>query len=158
MAQIKQIIEHAMYTYVLRVQTVLLKGMVIMYWLILALIVIPAIEVMVFIWTGDAIGIIAVFMIIILTGMIGVVLVRREGARTWQRLTMNIQQGIHPSNDILDGICIIVAGICLITPGFFTDIIGFLLVIPLTRKPFKWILVTAIARKIRKSNYIHYRR
>ena len=128
-----------------------------MYWLILCLIAIPAIEVTLFIWTSDAIGIWSVFIIIILTGMIGVIVVRTEGMKTWQRLVMSIQQGIHPSEEILNGICIIVAGIFLVTPGFFTDLIGFLLVIPFTRKPFKWLLLKMLMRKMKNGTYIYRR-
>lgn len=128
-----------------------------MYWLILCLIAIPAIEVTIFIWTGDAIGIWSVLIIIILTGMIGVIVVRTEGMKTWQRLVMSIQQGIHPSEEILNGICIIVAGIFLVTPGFFTDLIGFLLVIPFTRKPFKWLLLKMLMRKMKNGTYIYRR-
>lgn len=128
-----------------------------MYWLILCLIAIPAIEVTLFIWTSDAIGIWSVFIIIILTGMIGVIVVRTEGMKTWQRLVMSIQQGIHPSEEILNGICIIVAGIFLVTPGFFTDLVGFLLVIPFTRKPFKWLLLNILMRKMKNGTYIYRR-
>lgn len=128
-----------------------------MYWLILCLIAIPAIEVTLFIWTSDMIGIWSVFIIIILTGMIGVIVVRTEGMKTWQRLVVSIQQGIHPSEEILNGICIIVAGIFLVTPGFFTDLVGFLLVIPFTRKPFKWLLLNMLMCKMKNGTYIYRR-
>lgn len=128
-----------------------------MYWLILCLIVISAIEVTIFMMVGDAIGLLSVFMVIILSGMLGVVLVRTEGLKTWQRLKTSIQQGIHPSEEILDGICIIIAGIFLVTPGFFTDLLGLLLIIPFTRRPFKGLLLKVIRRIINNGNYINRR-
>src|SRR5699024_2450686 len=105
-----------------------------MYWLILFFIVIPVMEIALFIWTGSMIGIWSVIMLIFLTGLAGIIFVRYEGIKTYQRVGELIQQGIRPDNEILNGICILLAGVCLITPGFLTDLIGFLLLIPFTRK------------------------
>lgn len=128
-----------------------------MYWLLLLFIAIPAIEIAIFIWTGNMIGIWSVLLIIVLTGMVGVILVRQEGAKTWVRLQMSMQKGIPPSEEILNGICIIIGGIFLLIPGFFTDLIGFLLVIPLTRKPFKWLIITLLIKKMRNGTVIYRR-
>lgn len=129
-----------------------------MYWLLLLLlIVIPAIEIGVFIWTGSYIGVWSVISLIILTGVVGAWIVKQQGIETWRRAQMNIQRGELPREQILDGICVIIGAIFLITPGFVTDILGFLLVIPWTRRPFKWYLTYVIAKKLSKGSFIYRR-
>ena len=128
-----------------------------MYWLFLFVILIPAIEITIFIWTGSAIGIWSVLLIIVLTGFVGIMLVKQEGAKTWYRIQQSFEQHIPPTNEILDGICIIIGGIFLLTPGFFTDALGFLLVLPLTRPPFKKLLLFLLIKKGSNGKIIYRR-
>lgn len=125
--------------------------------LLFIFIVVPAIEIALFIWTGGYLGIWAVLALIVLTGILGTVIVRYEGTQTMRRAQMAIQQGEVPKNELLEGICIIVGSILLITPGFLTDLIGFLIVFPLTRKPFVAILKKVIAKKISDGTIIYRR-
>src|SRR5690625_3984046 len=111
-----------------------------MYWFLLLLIIIPAVEISIFIWTGSKIGVGPVFLLMIMTAVTGIALVKKQGMATWKRAQFSIYNGEPPGEQILDGICIIVGGILLITPGFATDIIGFLLVLPFTRRPFKALM------------------
>lgn len=129
-----------------------------MYWLILFFIVIPVIEIALFIWTGSMIGIWSVIMLIFLTGLAGIIFVRYEGIKTYQRVGELIQQGIRPDNEILNGICILLAGVCLITPGFLTDLIGFLLLIPFTRKPFKALIMYSLIKMMKRKGTIFIKR
>ncbi|HLR65442.1 MAG TPA: FxsA family protein [Pseudogracilibacillus sp.] len=129
-----------------------------MYWLILFFIVIPVIEIALFIWTGSMIGIWSVIMLIFLTGLAGIIFVRYEGIKTYQRVGELIQQGIRPDNEILNGICILLAGVCLITPGFLTDLIGFLLLIPFTRKPFKALIMYSLIKMMKRKSTIFIKR
>lgn len=125
--------------------------------LLFIFIVVLAIEIALFIWTGGYLGIWAVLALIVLTGILGTVIVRYEGTQTMRRAQMAIQQGEVPKNELLEGICIIVGSILLITPGFLTDLIGFLIVFPLTRKPFVAILKKVIAKKISDGTIIYRR-
>src|SRR5699024_1693256 len=129
-----------------------------MYWLILFFIVIPVMEIALFIWTGSMIGIWSVIMLIFLTGLAGIIFVRYEGIKTYQRVGELIQQGIRPDNEILNGICILLAGVCLITPGFLTDQIGFLLLIPFTRKPFKALIMYSLIKMMKRKSTIFIKR
>lgn len=128
-----------------------------MYWLLLFVIIIPAIEITIFTWTGSMIGIWSVLFIIILTGLIGVALVKQEGKKTWLRIQTSFQRQIQPTDEILNAICIVIGGIFLLTPGFFTDILGFLLVIPWTRKPFKALIFFLIVKKLKDGSFIYRR-
>lgn len=128
-----------------------------MYWLLIFIILIPAIEISIFILIGTKIGIWSVLMIIILSGLVGMLFVKQEGLKTWEKIQISIRQNIPPTDEIVDGLCIIVGGLFLITPGFFTDILGFLLVIPWTRPLFKQILLALAIKKLSNGQIIYRR-
>ncbi len=107
---------------------------------LLALLIIPAIEIGIFIWIGNIIGPLWVVSLIVLTGLLGIILAKRLGMQTWLQAKEMTQRGQVPSAQIFDGLCIFIGAILLIAPGFITDLIGLLLIIPFTRKPFKVII------------------
>lgn len=117
---------------------------------LLALLIIPAIEIGIFIWIGNIIGPLWVVALIVLTGLLGVVLAKRLGIKTWLQAKEMTQRGQVPSAQIFDGLCIFIGAILLIAPGFITDLIGLLLIIPFTRKPFKIIIQNIIKYMIGK--------
>lgn len=133
------------------------KGLFTMVWLILFLIIIPAIEIGIFLWTSTHLGVLPVVLLIVLTGIAGVALCKHEGAEVWKRAQFAVNNKETPTNEILDGICIILGGICLITPGLFTDILGFLLVLPFTRPPFRKLVGYMMMKYISKGNMIFRR-
>lgn len=128
-----------------------------MIWLILIFVIIPALEIGIFIWTGSMIGILPVVMIIILTGIVGIALVRQQGIETMRKMQHSIQQSEPPGEHILDGICILVGGVFLLAPGFFTDLVGFILVIPWTRQPCKKILYNQMVKRMKKGTIVYRR-
>ncbi|HLS09819.1 FxsA family protein [Lentibacillus sp.] len=128
-----------------------------MRWLLLAFIIVPAAEIGVFIWAGGIIGPWWVIGLIIFTGIVGVSLARKEGFEAWRRGQTAINYGQPPGDAIIDGICIFIGGVFLFAPGFITDIIGFVLVLPFTRDPFKRML-ERLFRKWAEKGTIIYRR
>ncbi len=109
--------------------------------LLLLMIVIPIIEVWGIIMVAHHIGGWTTFLIIILTGLYGAYLTKMEAKKVWHYAQHQLSIGIIPAVSILDGICIFAGGILLITPGFITDIAGFLLVLPSPRKYIRsWLL------------------
>lgn len=94
---------------------------------------VPVIELYLLIRVGSVIGALNTIVIVLATAAAGAFFTRREGLRTLQRLRLNISQGIMPTEEMFDAVLIFVAGMVLITPGFLTDISGFLLLIPHTR-------------------------
>lgn len=118
-----------------------------MRWLFLLLLIIPAVEIGLFVWLGGMVGPWWVIAIIILTGVMGVALVKQQGAETLMRLRQSTAHHRFPANDLLDGLCILMGGVFLITPGFLTDLIGFIMVLPFTRRPFKLLIAFLIQRK-----------
>ncbi|GBD99626.1 phage T7 F exclusion suppressor FxsA [bacterium BMS3Abin07] len=89
---------------------------------------------------GSVIGTLNTIAIVILTAIIGAYMVRLEGIGVWLRIRRNLMDGIFPADDLINGAMILIAGALLLTPGFITDIIGFLMVFPVTRGFIKKIL------------------
>ena len=91
----------------------------------LAFIIIPIIEISIFITIGSNIGILNTIAIILTTALVGIFLVRRQGIKLLFDAQQNLSQGIMPTEEIKGGIFLLISGLVLITPGFFTDCIGF---------------------------------
>ncbi|MCF6138202.1 FxsA family protein [Pseudalkalibacillus berkeleyi] len=116
--------------------------------LLLLLIIIPAAEIGILIWSGNTFGIPITILLIIATGIIGAWLARREGMETVKLAQIQLGNAQVPSDVLLDGVCILVGGTLLLTPGFITDTLGFLLLIPYTRSIFKIGIRRLIQKKI----------
>ena len=116
--------------------------------ILIAIIAIPVIEILLFIKIGENIGAINTVFLIILTAVIGVYFARIQGIKTLKSGFINIYQNKLPVYEIFSGASIAIAAFFLITPGFFTDTIGFLLLIPITRK----FLVSLIIKKKNKKS------
>ena len=91
----------------------------------LLFIFIPIIEITIFISIGSNIGILNTIVIILTTALVGIFLVRRQGMSLLFNAQKNMSQGIMPTEEIKGGIFLLISGLLLITPGFFTDFIGF---------------------------------
>ncbi len=106
---------------------------------------IPLIEVYLFIVVGGAIGVGWTIALCIATAAVGAWLVRLQGLATVNRARQAMAQNEFPADAALDGICLVIAGFCLMTPGFFTDAIGFLLLVP----PLRHALQRAFLRHVK---------
>lgn len=103
------------------------------FWPVLFL-VIPIIEVYLLIEVGGIIGAGWTILLIVLTAIIGVNLLRQQGISTLMRANQAMSQGQIPAMEMMEGIFLAVGGALLITPGFFTDVIGFICLLPFTRR------------------------
>ena len=88
-------------------------------------ILIPIVEISIFITVGSNIGILNTIGIILLTALIGIFLVRKRGLSLLFNARQSMSEGIMPTNEIKGGIFLLISGLLLITPGFFTDCVGF---------------------------------
>ena len=93
----------------------------------LLFIFIPIIEIAIFISVGSNIGIINTIGIIFITALTGIFFIRKKGLHLLFSAQSNLSQGIMPTEEIKGGIFLLISGLLLITPGFFTDFIGFLI-------------------------------
>ncbi|SIS51645.1 FxsA family protein [Salimicrobium flavidum] len=127
-------------------------------WLFLFILVIPALEIGLLIWSGNLIGPLWVILLIIATGALGAWLAKKQGMETIRDFQESLQMGQPPQHTLLDGACILVGGAVLLTPGFITDAIGFMLLIPVTRAPIKKVVMKAIEKGMDKGTITIYRR
>lgn len=102
-------------------------------WLLLIFVAVPIVEIALFIKVGGAIGLLPTLAIVIATAVAGTALMRRQGMQALARLQASIERGEDPIGPIAEGALILVAGILLLTPGFFTDTVGLLLLVPAVR-------------------------
>lgn len=121
--------------------------------LILLFTVIPVVELIILIQLGKYIGIWPTVFIIVGTGLLGINLVRIQGLRILFKIKENLLEGHIPAEELLDGLCVLVGGAMLLTPGLITDTFGFILVIPRTRKTAKKFIIYVL-NKIIKSRII----
>ncbi|MFP5352944.1 MAG: FxsA family protein [Actinomycetota bacterium] len=105
--------------------------------LLLALLIVPLVEIYVLIQVGERIGIPQTILLLIVMSIAGAWLLRREGSAAWRRLRTAISEGRVPTNEVVDGAMILFGGALMLTPGFITDILGVLLILPPTRTPLK---------------------
>ncbi len=99
---------------------------------------------------GARMGVFWTLMLILATGAMGAWLAKREGLRALGRIQAEVARGQLPGDSLLDGLCVLIAGAFLLTPGVLTDVAGFLLLIPAARIPLKAALVRRLERSIRE--------
>ena len=113
-------------------------------------IAIPIIEIGLFIEIGGRIGLWPTLAIVIMTAFAGTTLLRLQGLAVLQRVQESTARNELPVQEVFDGLCLLIAGILLLTPGFFTDAAGFLLFVP----PFRRFAASAIGRWLIRSGKI----
>lgn len=118
-------------------------------WLLLiAFIVVPIIEIYVLIQVGQVIGPWWTILLLIADSILGTWLVKREGGRAWQALRTALDSGRMPAKELGDGALILVGGTLMLTPGFVTDALGILLILPFTRPIFRRLLTAVVAKRL----------
>lgn len=113
--------------------------------LFLLFLLVPLIEIGVFIEVGGLIGLLPTLGLILLTAVLGTWQLRAQGLSTLARARQQMDQGQLPAQELYDGFCLIIAGALLLTPGFVTDAVGFALFVPAFRR----LLRHFIAQRIR---------
>ena len=99
-----------------------------------AIILLPLIEISVFIWVGGVIGVLPTVLLTVMTAVAGTMMLRQQGLSLVMRMQGELEAGRTPGNDLMHGAMIVVASLCLLIPGFVTDAIGLLLFIPPLRE------------------------
>ena len=114
----------------------------------LAILAIPILEIYVIFQVGQLIGAISTILLLILSGVLGVWLIRHEGLRTWKALRLAAGEGRVPARELADGILVLMSGILLLIPGFVSDVLALLLILPITRPLARMLLARIIAAKV----------
>ncbi|EOR23844.1 FxsA family protein [Cytobacillus oceanisediminis] len=121
---------------------------------IISLLLLPLIELIIFLLAGNIIGITETLIIVIGTGILGGVLLKKQGLKAIRNVQVQLNQGIMPGDAILDSFCVLVGGLLLLFPGFLTDIVGVIILFPPTRRIGKNLLMRSIQRKLQKKNRV----
>ncbi len=104
-----------------------------MFWLVLIFIVVPIAEIYVIIQVGGAIGVGPTIVLLVFDSIVGAMLLRSQGRAAWVRFNRALAEGRMPHKEVFDGVLVIFGGALLLTPGFITDVLGLILLIPPTR-------------------------
>jgi len=115
--------------------------------ILLTLILIPVVEIYLLIKIGSQIGAISTIFLIFTTAIVGIYYAKYEGLNTLKSGFFQLSKNKAPTFEMLSGAAIALAALLLIIPGFFTDIIGFLLIFPITRK----LLINFLSKKFSHS-------
>jgi UPF0716 protein FxsA len=96
--------------------------------------IVPFVEIYILLEVGSAIGAFPTIFMVVFTAVLGAMLLRTEGFATWRRFQETLARGEIPAHEIIEGPIILVGGALLLTPGFVTDVLGIICLIPATRR------------------------
>ena len=116
--------------------------------LVLLFIVVPILELYVLIQIGQAIGVLPTIALLILDSVLGAALMRAQGRAAWLRFNRALAEGRVPGREVIDGVLVIFGGALLLTPGFLSDILGLILLIPPTRALVRRMLVARFGGRL----------
>ncbi len=123
--------------------------------LLILFVIVPVTELYILIEVGKKIGSLTTIGIIILTGIIGAYLVKGQGFMILKKIQNDLNEGIMPGDSLIQGAIVLAGGILLLTPGFVTDIIGFIFLIPVSRNIVKKYLLKWLKGKIKEGNFYY---
>jgi UPF0716 protein FxsA len=116
--------------------------------LLLLFVVIPIVEIYVIVQVGSAIGVLPTIALLIADAVIGTWLFRREGRKAWQALQQAITEHRVPAREVTDGALVVVGGALMLAPGFVTDAVGLLCVLPPSRAVLRRLVSRWVARRL----------
>ena len=112
--------------------------------LLLLFLLVPLVEIYVMIQVGGIIGALPTVLLVVLTAVAGAALARYQGLATLQRLQATLARGETPAIEMFEGVLLLVGALLLLTPGFITDLLGFVCLIPFTRRALAFRLLKRV--------------
>jgi len=116
--------------------------------LFVAFVLVPILEIYVLIQVGQVIGPWWTVLLLILDSILGSWIIRHEGARAWRALQAALRTGSMPAKELADGALILIGGTLMLSPGFVTDGLGILLILPVTRPLFRAVLARVVTQRL----------
>lgn len=127
----------------------------------LAVLLVPIVELYVIVQVAQGVGILNTIALLIGVSALGAYLLKREGMATWRRLNEQLAEGKVPTKEVTDGAMILFGGALLLTPGFLTDIVGMIFVLPPTRAAVKGVFRKAAGgwavKRVSPAGYAGYK-
>lgn len=115
-----------------------------------AFVVVPLAEIYLLVQLGQVIGAWWTVLLLVADGVLGSLLVRREGGRTWRALQAALAAHRMPATELADGALVLIGGTLLLTPGFLSDVVGLFCILPFTRPVARRVLAGVITRRLRQ--------
>lgn len=116
--------------------------------LIAVFILVPLVELYVILKVGDAIGVVWTILLLAADSVLGSLLLRSQGRAVWRRFNEALTAGRMPHREVVDGVLVIFGGALLITPGFVTDVVGLILLVPPTRAVVRRLTMRRLGRRM----------
>ncbi len=116
--------------------------------LVALFVLVPLAELYVILQVGEAIGAVWTILLLAADSTIGAILLRSQGRAAWRRFNEALATGRMPHQEVIDGVLVIFGGAFLITPGFITDVVGILLLLPPTRPFFRRLVVSRLGGQL----------
>jgi UPF0716 protein FxsA len=116
--------------------------------LVVLFLVVPIVELTVIIRVGQAIGVVETLLLMVAVSAVGAWLVKREGIGLWRRAQRQLDSGVVPGRELVDGMLIMLAGALLLTPGFVSDCLGVLLLLPPVRAGLRRIVIRRLRKRV----------
>ncbi len=117
-------------------------------WFLLLFLIVPVVELWVMIQVGGLVGAFPTVALLVAVSLFGVWLVKHEGLGVWRRLNAELQRGEVPTDSVVDGVLLLVAGVLMVVPGFVTAAVGLLLLLPPVRAVARHALVRRARHRI----------
>lgn len=111
------------------------------------LILLPLVELYVIIMVGTTIGVLPTIGLLLASSVVGGVLLRQQGARSWRALRIALAEQRQPNREVAGGALVVLGGALMVAPGFITDAVGLLLLLPPTRAAVRAVLLRYAARR-----------
>lgn len=116
--------------------------------LLVAFVVVPLVEIFTLVQVGQVIGPWWTIGLLILAGVVGAWLMKREGRNAWRALNEALQTGRMPARELADGALILIGGTLMLAPGFVTDLFAMFLILPVTRPLARGVLTRAMSKRL----------
>jgi UPF0716 protein FxsA len=116
--------------------------------ILLTLIVASIAEIWVIVQVGEALGAPATLLLLFASALLGSWLLRREGAKTWNAFRTALAEGRPPAAEVVDGVLVLIGGLLMVLPGFVSDVVGLLLVLPPTRRLVRAAVLLRLAARL----------
>ena len=116
--------------------------------LVVLFVLVPIVELAVIIQVGQAIGVVETLLLMVIVSVVGGWLVKREGIGVWRRAQRQLDTGVMPGRELVDGVLIMVAGALLLLPGFVSDCLGVLLLLPPVRAGLRRLVIGRLRKRV----------
>jgi UPF0716 protein FxsA len=116
--------------------------------LVVAFVSVPLVEIWTILQAGRLVGPWWTIALLVASGVVGGWLVRREGGRAWRALRETLGRGRMPAQELADGALVLVGGTLMLTPGFLSDVVGILMILPATRPVARRLLTRTLERRL----------